>query len=120
MRTTLNQRTIDNVRDLLTCPISRGMLEPITLNYNAFIDICTAQVEKPWGWTNTLLTDNRMCGECEVYKAIVEGRQFDPPTGITVTPLIALVSRREADIRAASLRPPIAHIPYSEPEKIEE
>lgn len=113
MKKVLRERLKAGIRKAVTCPISHGPYEPIIINQQAFIDICTIQLNMPWSWPNKALVDATVCGNCEILKAIKEGKEFIPPPGITIVSLQTLIERRKRDAEQEIKTPEKKR--YSEP-----
>ena len=111
----LNDRLIDDIRKSFTCPISRGVYEPIRMTRQGFIKICTIQLNLPFSWPNKAFIDTTVCGNCRVRREIEEGTFITPPPGIDIVPKWVLITERKLDIALERLRPKKEKERYKEP-----
>lgn len=93
----IHERQVDDIRAVITCPLSMGRLQVARMTREAFIIACKAEQRGDKLWRSARTISGAVCMYCERGDRVVAGEKFTPPAGITFYKLATLIKRRDND-----------------------
>ena len=93
----IHERQVDDIRAVITCPLSMGRLQVARMTREAFIIACKAEQRGDKLWRSARTISGAVCQCCKRGEKVAAGEEFSAPAGITFYKLATLIRRRDND-----------------------